>query len=601
MTPYRQFRPSLRFWPVVSLSPDGGTVAYVDDRSGQLNLMVQPVDGGPARALTSFADRSVRRVAWHPGGRWLVFLADSGGDESHQIFRVDLAGGVPEQLTDSPGVQYFAALGDPFSPDGRRLAYAGNDRVPGDQDVLVRDLTTGQVRRLYAEGGKVNPGHWSPDGARLSAVEWRDANSDHVIHLVPAGGGPARRLTDPTTTALYRLGPWLPDGSGFLVASDAGREFAGIAVMDAGTGALTWLETPDWDVDEVTLSADGRRLVWLADVEGASRLRGRDLGTGADLPMPALPTGHAQELTLSADGQVAAMLLSTPTSPWNVVVADLATGRLRWLTDAAPTGADPARFVEPELVHYPARDGTLIPAYLYRPPGTGPTGVVMCIHGGPVTQERPAYQDGIYQHLVHHGVAVFAPNVRGSSGYGRSYQMRIYRDWGGIDLDDFAAAHDHLRKQSWVDPARIGLYGGSYGGFAVLSCLARRPELDWAAGVDLCGISNLVTLARTAPPTWRTLVNAIIGNPDTDEDLLRSRSPVTYADQIRAPLFVLQGANDPRVPQAESDQIVQRLRARGVEVRYDVYPDEGHGFTKRDNQIRARSDIAEFLIAHLAS
>ncbi len=240
-----------------------------------------------------------------------------------------------------------------------------------------------------------------------------------------------------------------------------------------------------------------------------------------------------------------------------------------------------------------------MPAWLYRPSGDGPFPVVLSIHGGPQAQERPVYNyGGLYQYLLANGIGVLAPNVRGSAGYGRAYQRLIMRDWGGDDLRDFEAAAIYLRDLDWVDPDRIAVFGASYGGFATLSCLSRLPEF-WACGVDIVGPANLVTLVRSTVPTWRSSTDELIGDPDTDEEFLMSRSPVSYVDQIRAPLFVIQGANDPRVPQAESDQVVAALRARGVDVRYDVYDDEGHGFTRRANEEKAIGDSAEFLIRHL--
>lgn len=599
MRPYRDFLPTLRLFSRPALSPDGTRVAYVDDSSGRFNLTVQPVDGGPARPLTNFTDRVVWDIGWHPDGRSLMIEADRGGDEKRQLFLVDATGdGEPVALTDNPGADHNLGFGPPFSPDGSRLAYGGNDLVPNDQDILVRHLATGEVTRLLTGAGFTFPGHWSPDGSRLTAAQMRDSTSDHVLYLVPLDGKPLT-LSPPDGAATYSPGPWLLDGSAFLVRSNAGREFTGLAAVDAGTGQLTWWETPEQDIEKVALSAGGSHLLWLANTGGAATLHGRDLAAGRPLALPRLPQGDALGLEVSADGRVATMRLSTPTRPENVVAVDLVTGELRWLTGSVPSGIDPAELVEPELVHCPGRDGRQIPAYLYRPRrAERPVGVVMALHGGPTMQERPSYQP-LYQHLLHHGVAVLAPNVGGSTGYGRSYMMRIYRDWGGADLDDFTDVARWLRGQDWVDPARIGLWGRSYGGFAVLSCVSRRPELDWAAAVDVCGISNLVTLARSAPPTWRTRIAAVIGDPD-DEEFLRARSPVTYADRIRTPLFILQGANDPRVPRHESDQIVARLRERGVPVRYDVYPDEGHRFSGRDNQIRADSDAAEFLISHLA-
>jgi dipeptidyl aminopeptidase/acylaminoacyl peptidase len=220
--------------------------------------------------------------------------------------------------------------------------------------------------------------------------------------------------------------------------------------------------------------------------------------------------------------------------------------------------------------------------------------VILSIHGGPEWQERPMYlSSGLYQYLLTRGMGILAPNVRGSTGYGKTYQKLIHRDWGGAELGDFKAAAEYLKGLDWVDGDRLGVYGGSFGGFATLSCVSRLPEY-WAAAVDIVGPSNLVTLARTAPPTWRRMMAKWIGDPDTEADFMMERSPITYVDQIRAPLFVIQGANDPRVVKAESDQIVDGLRARGVEVRYDVYEDEGHGFTRRANELKATGDTAAF-------
>jgi dipeptidyl aminopeptidase/acylaminoacyl peptidase len=603
MVSYPDYLPTLRFQRTLAFSPDGTMVAYADDALGQFNVTVQSLKGDAGRALTSFTDSAVQRVVWHPDGKSIVFDVDVKGYENTSIYRVDLAGGEPQPIAGEPRVRYATALGNPFSPDGRQLVYTANDRTPGDEDVLARDLATGEVRRLYAGGGRVVIGSWSPFSTRICIAEWRESSTDHVVYVLHPDGRDPQRLTPLETPATYWLGPWLPDGSGFLVRSNAGREFTGLAVMDANTGDLTWLDTPDWDVEEVGLSGNGRTLVWSLNVGGASQLRARDLTTGADLDVPSLPLGMVSELRVSPDAQFAAMQLHTPTRPANLVIVDLTQGDLRWLTDSRPEAADPASFTEPSVIHYPSPDGHRIPAYLYRPQTEKPCGVLLAIHGGPAHQERPLYSvyNGLYQYLLHHGIAIMAPNVRGSTGYGISYQRRIHRDWGGIDLSDFASAADYLRAQTWVDTSRIGLLGGSYGGFCVLSCLARLPHLNWAAGVDLFGPSNLVTFARSQPPTWRKKVATVVGDPEADAELLTSRSPVTYADQIRAPLFVIQGANDPRVPRPESDQIVKRLRDRGVDVRYDVYPDAGHGFPQRADQIKAFSDVGAFLVSHLGS
>jgi dipeptidyl aminopeptidase/acylaminoacyl peptidase len=252
-------------------------------------------------------------------------------------------------------------------------------------------------------------------------------------------------------------------------------------------------------------------------------------------------------------------------------------------------------------VRYRSTDGFRIAAWLYKPKNLKQgkrAPVVVSIHGGPEAQEQPYYGYGLYQYWLSRGIGVLAPNIRGSTGYGKTFQKAIDRDWGGGELRDVEHAAKYLRRLGWVDPKRIGIYGPSFGGFVVLSAISRLAHY-WAAAVDWFGPSNLVSSILTDPPWWRKMDELTIGDPVKDHDELMSRSPVTYAEQIRVPLLVIQGALDMRVVKAESDQIVERLRTLGVPVRYDIYEDEGHGFTKRSNESKAVQDTAEFLEQHL--
>lgn len=600
MVSLRDFQPTARFpeAAALALSPDGLQVAYVDDTPGQFNLSVRSIEGGPARQLTDFTDRPVRQVHWSPDGNTLVFVADADGNEAWQLYQIQASGGVPHALTDAPRVRHWLAQEDPFSPDGRYLAYAANDRDPGMMDVLVRDLLTGQTRRVLEGHGQTFPVQWSPQGDRISAITYRGGHSDHLVDLIPIDGGDAVRLTDDAHQAVYEIGTWTPDASSLLLVTDLGREYTGLGQISTTTGEISWLDKPDWNVEEAALAADGRTLTWTVNVGGMSHLRARDLADDTPIAVPDLPMGHADGLCLSRDGRRLVLRLSTPTRPRNLAVVDLPTGELRWLTDAKPIAADPARFVEPTLVRYPTPDRVDIPAYLYRPPT--PAGWVISIHGGPNMQEQPTYRyNGLYQYLASRGVGVLAPNIRGSAGYGASYQGSIHRNWGTTELVDIAAAVHYLRSLDGANADRIGLYGFSYGAFVVLSLISRRPDLNWAAAVDICGPTNLITLANAAPAIMRSVVTQQIGDPDADRDSLAARSPLTYADQIDTPLLVVGGAEDTRVPRSESDQLVEQLHAHGIEVDYDLIPGEGHGFTQRANELRARSTAAEFLIRHL--
>jgi dipeptidyl aminopeptidase/acylaminoacyl peptidase len=595
MATYADFAPTQRFWEAVAIAPDGSAVAYVADTGGQLNLVLQPLDGSPPRSLTEGTDWSVRQLGWSPDSGTLFYAADRDGDEYYQVFQVRRDGTDQRQLTDDPKAAHYLGF-EPVSPDGRWLAYAGNDREPTDQDVLLRDLQSGEVRRVYERGGFVFAGHWSPDASALTVFDAR-SNTD-VAPLVVTLDGSVTRLLEGRLGKHEGAG-WSTEGDAVYLTTDLDRDFVGLARLDLADGGVSMVADPGWDVQHATVVAGGSIGIWAVNEGGTSRVRAKDLRDGTDLAVPDVPPGAITALSASADGNRVAVLAATGAQPQNVGVIDFAGHRFDWVTDSRPTAADPTSFVEPELVTFPTHDGRDIPAFLYRPAGDGPFGVVLSIHGGPEWQERPDYNyNGLYQYLLSRGVGVLAPNVRGSTGYGTSYQKLIHHDWGGDELKDFEQAHRYLTGLDWVDPLRIGVFGASFGGFATLSCVSRLPDL-WAAAVSIVGPSNLATFASSVPPTWRRLMVEWVGDVDTEQDFLRERSPVTYADDITAPLFVIQGANDQRVVQAESDQIVERLRSRGVDVRYDVYPDEGHGFAKRANESKALSDTAEFLIGYL--
>ena len=592
---YEQYAAVRRYGPALAFSPDGSEIAYVVNTSGQFNIWRQATTGGYPRQVTLYEDQAIRQVAWSPDGAWLLYAADRDGDEFHQLYRIPARGGRPEQLTDAPKAQHYLA-DDPFSPDGRTIAYAGNDRDPTNQNVIVRDLDGAEVGRPIVAEGSFSPAGWSPDGRHLTAVK-ADSNTDTDVFLVTLDGSEPRRLTPHEGDVIFWPGPWAADGSGFYLVTNQDREFAGLAFYHLAKDGWDWVETPEWDIEHLAASRDGRFLAWVVNEDGVCRLHVRDLRSGEEVPVPGVPEGVVTGFAISPDGAKLGLLLGQAKQPTEVFVVDLLDGSTTQLTDGFLGGIPAEILVAPELVRYPTHDGKQIPAWLYRPQGDGPFPVVLSIHGGPEWQERPRYS-ALYQYLLGRGIGVLAPNVRGSTGYGKTYQTLIHRDWGGDELKDFEAAAHYLKGLDWVDGDRLGVYGGSFGGFATLSCVSRLPDL-WAAAVDIVGPSNLVTFAKAVPPTWRRYMAKWVGDPETDVDFLMERSPISYVDQITAPLFVIQGANDPRVVQGESDQIVARLRERGVQVRYDVYPDEGHGFTKRANELKATGDTAAFFVEHL--
>ena len=593
-----------RFSGGLAFSSDGAYVYFVSNISGQFNLWRVPVEGGWPDQLTAFTDDTVRFIGVSPADGTIVLCADHDGDEFHQIYLLDPDGGWPEKITDDPQVQHYVG-GTAWSPDGTKLVYAANARKPTDMEVWVRDLESGETRPVFGEGLYSFPGPWSPDGTKLLALDFRH-NSDSTVHLVDLESGETRELTPHEDDALFFPGAWNADGSGFYLVTDAGTEFRGLAYYDLATGRYEWVDgEPEADVEDIAGSDDHRYLAWLVNEGGWDRLRIRDLESGRDLPDPDIPPGARPHLTgfqpppaLSPDGSRAAVILSGARRPPEVWVVDTQTGSGRAVTESRIGGLREDDLVDVELVSYPSFDGREIPAWLYRADTSDRVPVVLAIHGGPEAQERPLYQP-LYQYLVSRGIAVLATNIRGSTGYGKTYQRLIQRDWGGGDLKDWDHAVKWLREQDWVEPDRIGVWGGSYGGFAVLSCVTRLPDY-WAAAVDIFGPSNLVTFARAVPPTWRRMMKRFVGDPDEDQELLTERSPLTYIENAKAPLLVIQGATDPRVVKGESDQLVEKLRSLGRKVEYIVFEDEGHGFTKRPNELKAMRLSADWLEKYLS-
>ncbi len=597
-----QFFAARRFSSVLGFTADGAHLLFAGNISGQFNLWRVPVEGGWPDQLTSFTDETVRGVGVSPTDGRIVLCADHDGDEFHQLYLLDSDHGWPDKLTDEPEVQHYVG-GAAWSPDGAKFAYAANARNPSDMEVWIRDAASGETRAVFGEGMFSFPGRFSPDGSKLLALDFRN-NSDASIHLVDLETGETRELTPHDDEAMFVPGPWAVDGSGFYMITDAGSEFRGLAFYDLASDLYEWVEEPTQDVDDVTASTDGRVLAWLVNDNGYDRLRLRDLETGRDLPEPDLPAGARPHLTgaepplaLSADGTHAALILSTPRRPPEAWIVETAIGKVTPVTDSRMGGLYEDDLVDVELVSYPTFDGRKIPAWLYRPDTEGRVPVVLSIHGGPEAQERPVYQP-LYQYLLSRGIAVLATNIRGSTGYGKSYQRLVQRDWGGGDMQDWEHAVKWLREQDWVEPEKIGVYGGSYGGFAVLTCVTRLPQY-WATAVDIFGPSNLVTFAKAVPPTWKRFIARFVGDPETEADFLMERSPITYVENVQTPLLVIQGATDPRVVKGESDQLVEKLESLGREVEYVVFDDEGHGFTKRSNELKAYSLAAGWLEKHL--
>ncbi|MGH2535359.1 MAG: S9 family peptidase [Thermomicrobiales bacterium] len=569
---------------------DAGRLAYLADVTGVPQVWLTTESDAAPRPLTEFDERIGSLVA-SPRGDRLVFGMDTGANEHEQLWVVT-PGQQPRVLTDDP--QTIHQLGA-ISPDGRRLAYASNARDKQFFDVWTLDLDyPAAPQPVLAADELLMPLAWSPDGRQL-LIKRVNTNLDYDLLLMPAGGGEPELLTPHEGEATIEQATFAEDAIFFLSNQD--REFVALLRFDLATHQQTILVDAPWDIEDFAVATRGGWLAYAVNEDGASRLTLRHLATGEERPVTGLPLGVADGLTWSHDGDRLAFRLHGPSHPSAIWECGL-DGAAHPVT-TADLGARAGSFIDPEVVRFESFDGRQIPAYWYRPAnGDGPWPVLVDVHGGPESQRRAEFAP-LSQYLLAHGFAVLAPNVRGSTGYGKTYCHLDDVERRMDAVADLAAAVDWLRARPDVPADRIAIYGRSYGGFMVLAAVTTYPDL-WAAAVDVVGIANFETfLANTGP--WRRRTRAAeYGDPARDAALLREISPIHRADRITAPMLVIHGRNDPRVPVGEAEQIVERLRALGRDVELIIHEDEGHQTTKLANKITAYGAMTRFLARTLA-
>jgi dipeptidyl aminopeptidase/acylaminoacyl peptidase len=402
---------------------------------------------------------------------------------------------------------------------------------------------------------------------------------------------------------LYSVYDFTPDNRQLVYSTDEHGEYNQAWTYNIADGAKKALIEASWDVQFVTFSESGRYRVSGTNEDARTVVRILDQQTGKEVTLPGLPAGDLAQIRFSRDETSVALMASSDTSPNDVYTVDLAAGRSNRLTTALNPEIKEADLVQTEVVRYPSFDGLEIPSVMYKPKTASATNRVpalVWVHGGPGGQSRRGYNPTI-QHLVNHGYAVLAANNRGSSGYGKSFFHMDDRKHGDVDLKDIVHGKNYLAGLDWVDAERIGIIGGSYGGYMVGAALAFEPEV-FDVGIDIFGVMNWTRTLTNIPPWWASFKESLydeMGDPATDGERHHKISPLFHAKNIKVPLLVVQGANDPRVLQVESDEIIAAVRANNVPVEYVLFPDEGHGFTKRENKIKASNSFVAFLDAHL--
>ncbi|MFL5296500.1 MAG: S9 family peptidase [Phenylobacterium sp.] len=579
-------------------APDGKTVVVSANLSGRFNLWkYSTAGGGPPVQLTRSNDRQ-SDIAVSPDGKWVVFQSDHGGDEMYDLYAVPLAGGEVVNLTNTPTVSETGAR---FSPDGKQLAFAAKPKASPISDVAVMDVASKAVRALTHEPTKDNRWQvaaWTRDGKAVIANRQDVGSTTGSAWRLPAADGRPKRLT-PAAMARTSAEGISPDGKLISLTSNQKGGIDQAALMEIASGKVTWLSPTAWEQSGGSFSPDGRSVLISTNADGRRDISVYDLASHK-ATKAALPPGYNAEGApepFARDGRllVAHDASNTPFDYW---VLD--HGRATRLTRFAAAGLDPARLPVSQIVHYRSADGTVISAVLTVPfnlkrDGRAP-GVVVP-HGGPTGQTLDRFSR-LAVALSSRGYLVLQPNPRGSTGYGMAFQNANHKDLGGGDLTDEVYGAKFLAATGYVNPKKIGITGGSYGGFMTLMAVGKTPDV-WAAGVSQYGIINWYEMLKHEDASLQAYQRSLIGDPVGDKAVYDASSPMTYIRHAKAPLLVLQGENDIRVPRGQAAEVVATLKGVGAAVDAHYYPEEGHGFAKRENQIDALQRTVDWFEKYL--
>ena len=559
--------------------------------------------GGARRQLTFFPDR-VGGASWpRRSDDYLVFDKDRGGDEFSQLFRLDVATGAITMISDGGRSQNY--LG-PWSHTGDRMAFGSTRRNGADRDIYVMDpKDPASTRRvLEVKGGGWGPTEWSPDDTKLLVIEGISVNESYVWVVDVATGAATLATPKGGAEKVAYSGPrWSADGKGIYVTTDRDSEFERLAYLDLATGKHTTLTSHiPWDVQSFAPSPDGKTIAFETNEEGLSVLHLLDTTTGKEKPAPKLPVGLIGGLEWHNNGRDLGLVLTSARSPADVYSVDIATATLERWTESETGGLNAQAFSEPELVRWKSFDGKTISGFLYKPAArfTGPRPVIVNIHGGPEGQSRPGFQGRSNYYLDELGVAVLYPNVRGSTGFGKTF---VKLDNGLLREDsvkDIGTLLDWIPTRKDLDASRVMVTGGSYGGYMTLA-VATHYDAKIRCSLDVVGISNFVTFLQNTEAYRRDLRRVEYGDERDPalREFMERTAPANSASRITKPLLVIQGANDPRVPRSEADQIVAAVRQNGGAAWYLLDGDEGHGAGKKANADFQFHVMAEFVRRHL--
>lgn len=581
---------------------DEKSIMVVSDQTGIYNTYKYPIDGSSPKQMSHSTTDQIYGQTWMPGDKGFIYQADTGGNEIFHVFLKDEQGKIRD-LT--PGTNVRANfLG--FNKLMTKFYVTSNKRDPKFMDLYIYDVKSLKSQLIFKNEGNFMISSPSPDGKWLTLGKSNN-NSDSDIYLVDLQKSNARPklISKHTGEAKFVDADFSAQSDYFLYTTDENSEFQKLMKYDIKSGKKSLVFETNWDVVFAYHSFTGKYRVIGINEDAQTRIKIINLHTGKDVELPKLPAGNIGNINFSRSDKKMMFSIYGDKSPSNLFVIDLETQKYTQLTDTMNPKISKNDLVEGEVVRYPSFDNLPIPSVLYKPhvaSSSQKVPALVFVHGGPGGQSRKGYQE-LFQYLVNQGYAILAVNNRGSSGYGKTFFHMDDKKHGEVDLQDCIYGRKYLETLDWVDGKRIGIMGGSYGGYMVLAALAFAPE-SFKLGVDIFGVSNWLRTLKSIPSWWEAFKQSLyseMGDPNLKEEEARLRkiSPVFHAKNIVRPLFVVQGKNDPRVLQSESDDIVKAVKQNGVPVEYLIFDDEGHGFSKKVNRIKAANSYVKFLEQHL--
>lgn len=585
-----------------SWSPDGKEIVFTTNLTGRNNLWKVPASGGWPIQLSQSDDRQYGAI-WSPDGKWILYEQDRGGQEYYDIFAIPSTGGEAENLTNTDNISERSAQ---FSPDGMTVAISYKPKTSPMQDIALLDWQTHKVRNLTQEQTTDYRWAfvaWSHDGKSIYANRSYVGLTDSDIYRLDVASNNRENLTPHQGQVIYRASSLSVDGRTLLVTSNAKAGFNNVALLDLASKKLTWMTDTRWEASSGSFAPQGSKFTFVINQDGRTDayLADRHSGQAEKIPFPeGLTYFEGNPTPFSPDGSRILLAHQSSKRPSDLWVYDLATRKATQLTFSAIAGLKPAILPQSEVVHYKSFDGKMISAFLWMPfnlkrDGTNP-GVVLP-HGGPTAQTMDHFNQEAAA-LASRGYICIAPNMRGSTGYGMEFQISNFKDLGGGDLQDEVYAACFLVDTGYADSKKIGITGGSYGGYMTLMAVGKTPDV-WAAGVEEYGIINWLTMVLHEDPAVKAYERYIMGDPVKDRSVYEDESPLKYIRNAKAPVLVLQGDNDIGVPREEAEQVVQILKGAGKTVDAHFYPNEGHGFVKRENQIDAVQRTVEWFDRYL--